>query len=439
MRRRVIEICVAVAVLTFAAGFSSVAAQEEVAPIINTGGEPTPTVTASASQPGWLERDRLTGDWGGVRSQLEEAGLTFDLELTQFYQGLLSGYGPHTFEYGGRLDGFLKLDTGALGLWKGGGLITHLEYRFGDLPGSLGGTFFPTNSGMQFSSDCLDTFVASSLYLSQLFGDRASLLIGKINVLDLLENDPFFGGWGIHRFMHTIFVAPPSGLVPPVFFGAIANVRLDPVTLSLWVYDPVDRPQEYWPDDLFDEGVTFYFTPAYSTKMAGRPTTFSLVGIYTTKAGVDFSTISEDYRSGLEPSTKEGSYSIGFQFSHLLHLNPGNPRQGWGVFLKGAVSDGNPNYVQNSIIAGIGGTGLFRGRELDSFGIGYFYYDLSDALQETLDPTGEKLSDEQGVEVYYSYSVTPWFYMTGDFQFIDPPRNVRENAVIAGLRANIRF
>jgi len=119
--------------------------------------------------------------------------------------------------------------------------------------------------------------------------------------------------------------------------------------------------------------------------------------------------------------------------------NPGNPQQGWGVFLKGAVSDGNPNYVQNSIIAGIGGTGLFRGRELDSFGVGYFYYDLSDALQETLSPRRERLSDEQGVEVYYSYAVTPWFYMTGDFQIIDPPRNVRENAVIAGLRANIRF
>jgi len=103
--------------------------------------------------------------------------------------------------------------------------------------------------------------------------------------------------------------------------------------------------------------VTFYFTPSYATEIAGRPTTFSLTGIYTTKSGVDFSTVSEAWRAGLEPSTKEGSYSVGFQISHLLHLNPNDPRKGWGIFLKGAISDGNPNYVQKSIITGIGGRG----------------------------------------------------------------------------------
>lgn len=47
------------------------------------------------------------------------------------------------------------------------------------------------------------------------------------------------------------------------------------------------------------------------------------------------------------------------------------------------------------------------------------------------------VGDEQGVEVYYSYAVTPWFHFTGDLQYINPPRE--ENALIAGLRANIRF
>jgi porin len=154
---------------------------------------------------------------------------------------------------------------------------------------------------------------------------------------------------------------------------------------------------------------------------------------------VDFSTVSDAWRAGFEPSTKEGSYSVGFQFSHLLHLNPDDPRKGWGIFLKGAISDGNPNYVQNSIIAGIGGTGLFGGRELDSFGVGYYYYDLSDALQETINNRRVKVGNEQGVEAYYSYAVTPWFFITGDLEYIDPPHNVMENAFIAGLRANIRF
>jgi porin len=185
--------------------------------------------------------------------------------------------------------------------------------------------------------------------------------------------------------------------------------------------------------------VTFYFTPSYSTTIAGRPTTISLTGIYTTKSGVDFSELSENYEEGLEPSTKEGSYSVGFQFSHLLHVDPANPRKGWGVHVKGALSDGNPNYVQKSIIAGLGGTGLFKGRELDSFGLGYFYYDLSDELQKALDSDEETFHDEQGVELYYSLAVTPWCFVTGDLEYIDQPRESVENAFIAGLRANIKF
>jgi porin len=397
------------------------------------------TSTEPPSQANLWERDKLTGDWGGARSRLEAAGVKLDLELTLFYQGLVSGSGSQSFEFGSRLDGFVKLNTEALGLWQGGGLTTHLEYRSDNLAGSLGGTFFPTNSGMEFPSDSPDTLVATSLYLSQRIGSQTSFLAGKINALDLLENDPFFGGWGIHRFMNAVFAAPPSGLVPPVFIGAITSVRLDSVSMSLWVYDPVDRTDDYWPDDLFDEGVTFYFTPSYSIKMAGRPTTFSLTGIYTTKSGIDYSSISDDWKAGLEPSTKEGSYSIGFQFSHLLHQNPDNPLQGWGIFLKGAISDGNPNYVQGSIIVGIGGTGLFPGRELDSFGAGYFFYNLSDDLQDALSPKTERFGDEQGAEVYYSYAVTPWFHFTGDLQYIDPPRRIRKNAFIAGLRANIKF
>ena len=169
------------------------------------------------------------------------------------------------------------------------------------------------------------------------------------------------------------------------------------------------------------------------------PTTISLNGICTTRSGVDFSELSENYEEGLEPSTKEGSYSVGFQFSHLLYVDPANPRKGWGVHLKGAVSDGNPNYVQSSIIAGVGGTGLFRGRELDSFGVGYFYYNLSDELEKAIGTGEEQYRDEQGAEVYYSFAVTPWFFVTGDLEYIAPPRGSVENAFIAGLRANIKF
>ena len=384
-------------------------------------------------------RKKLTGDWGGARSRLERKGVTLDAELTQFYQGLVSGTRPGNFDYSGRLDALLTLDTGKLGLWKGGGLHSHLEYRFGDDTAAWGGSFFINNTAIDVPSVEGNTLEATSLYLSQQVGDRTSLLIGKINVLDLLAKDLFFGGWGIHRFMNVVFAAPPSGLVPPVFFGAIANVKTEPVNLSFWVFDSDDRTDEYWPNDLFENGVTFSLGGTFVRELAGRPTTLTFTGLYTTKSGVDFSRISRRLRPRLETSTKNGAYNVSLQLSHLLRQDPRDPRQGWGVFMKAAIADGNPNYVQNSLIAGIGGTGLFPGRERDNFGLGYYYYDLSDALQDSLNPTRERFGDEQGIELYYSYAVTPWFHVTADLQYIDPPRGINKNAFIAGLRANLRF
>jgi porin len=77
--------------------------------------------------------DCLTGDWGGVRTGLNERGVTVDVESTHYYQGPLSGSGSDDFEYAGRLDALVNFDTGKLGLWEGGVLRTHTEYRYGDL------------------------------------------------------------------------------------------------------------------------------------------------------------------------------------------------------------------------------------------------------------------------------------------------------------------
>ncbi len=106
--------------------------------------------------------------------------------------------------------------------------------------------------------------------------------------------------------------------------------------------------------------------------------------------------------------------------------------------MKLSVADGNPNPIDASVVGGIGGKALFVGRPQDSFGLGYFYYAFSNELRNALEPTTD-LDDEQGVEMFYSYEVTPWFYITADIQYIDPASGSDDNVLIAGLRTNIRF
>lgn len=107
---------------------------------------------------------------------------------------MFGGTGDKSFQPMGRADGFLNLDTAKLGLWRGGGLNTHFEWRSGDVAAYRGGALWPVNSGVALPLGDPEEIVASSIYLTQRSGDSTSLMLGKINAVDLLAGDPFFGG-----------------------------------------------------------------------------------------------------------------------------------------------------------------------------------------------------------------------------------------------------
>jgi porin len=390
--------------------------------------------------PSIWERSQLTGDWGGLRSFLQEQGLTTKVNFTQYYQGLLAGEKSGGFDYGGRVDAFINLDTEKAELWKGGGLHSHIEYRYGEIKAFDGQGLWPVNTGEILPLGGSNRIVASSLYLSQKLGDHVSLILGKINAVDLLANDLFFGGWGTERFMNIAFVAPPSGVVPPVIMGGIAAIKLPPIALTLMVFDPNDQTNNYWVDGLFSDGVNISLGGTYVGKIANRTTTYGVTATYSTKDGQDLGEILLPL-VGKRTGDRDGSYNVAFQFSHLFYQNPENPTVGWGLFLKAAIADGNPNPIKSSLIVGLGGKGLFKNRPDDNFGLGYYYYNFSDDLEDSLEPLerlGITFGNEQAVELFYNYAITPWFILGADLQYIKPARS-EEDAFLAILRANVRF
>jgi porin len=381
-------------------------------------------------------RDTLTGDWGGGRTWLAEHGVGVQLEFTEYYQGMTGGTGDKGFEFIGRADGFVNFDSGKLGLWKGGGLNTHFEWRSGDVTAFRGGALWPVNTGAALPLGDPEEVVASSIYLTQRFGEATSFMLGKINAVDLLARDPFFGGWGIHRFMHIAFVAPPSGVVPPVIMGGILSHRFAPYALTLMVFDPDDRTGDYTPHGLFDDGVNVSLSGAWEGTFWGRSTNAGMTGTYSTKDGTNLDQVL--LPAELRTDEKKGSFNVSIQVGHLLFESPARPGRGLGVYAKAAVADGNPNPIGGSFIGGFTGHGIVHGRPLDSLGVGYFYYRFSRDLQDTVDAVIE-FNDEQGVEAFYSLALTPWFRLAADLQVIDPSTRSSVMAVIGALRANIVF
>ncbi len=397
--------------------------------------EPGDENTSFSADSDWLTHPYLGGNWRGARTSLEEHGVSLDMRHTSFYQGLVSGTGDKDFEYGGKFDVFINLDFGKIGLWEGGGFRSHIEYSHGDLATNIGGTLFATNTALYWPVGMPEEVVATSLNLTQRIGEKGSFAVGKFNPVDVYASHGFYGGWGIDRFMNTVLVAPPSGLIPVVFMGALATVEAKPTTWTVIVADPNDRTSDYFPGDLFDDGVLLAANATRETTLAGRKTTFGITGLYSTAEGGGYSSIGGG-RVG--PSTKSGAWNVNIQFTHNLQENGGASDAAWGFYLKAGIADGNPNYVQSSIIVGVGGKALLFGRPQDSFGLGAYYYNLSDKLEDTINPVAI-LGDEAAIEVFYNYAVTPWLSLGPNIQFVSPSRGRFDNALVVGLRMQIRI
>ena len=59
--------------------------------------------------------------------------------------------------------------------------------------------------------------------------------------------------------------------------------------------------------------------------------------------------------------------------------------------------------------------------ELDTFGVGYAYTGYSGPIQ-SIAPVLVPIQNDQAVELFYNYAVTPWFRLTPDLQILVPAR-----------------
>jgi porin len=439
MKKGIILVVLALAALSLMNPGNARSHPESAATDIRVGGETAPAKT-KLNPMDWLEGDTLTGDWGGGRTWLKEHGFTIKPRLSQFYQGMTAGAGDQNFEYGGKADLLINADLARVGLWNGFSLTVHGEYNFGQSVNGRGGTIAPVNTALYFPGIIgPDRADLSSVYFGQRFGDDLSLFFGKIKMIDLAGARPFAGGAGIDSFWNIVFTAPPSGTVPPYLFGALLSVRTEPATFGFWVYDPNDMTNKSGLEYPFVDGITFRGTVEFPVTIAGSGGHQGLVATYSAKSGNDLGSL-DDLLIPQWPNdikTKNDRYYFAYTFDQYLYQSNKNPKEGFGLFGQFGISDGNPNRLYWSGHLGLGGTGLIPGRSRDNWGFGYYYAapsnDLKDSLAAVL-----KIRDEQGVEIFYNFALTPWCTLGADLQIIRPSL-ANDQAVFLGLRNVIRF
>lgn len=362
-------------------------------------------------------------------------GVSPRLDLTAFVQDAVAGDGDGSARVTGRADLFVDVSSKGLGLWDGTMLRTHTELRASDTnAGGVGGALWPQNTAavLPLTGEGIEV---TSIYVVQSLGAKTNLLVGKINAIDLLASDPFFGGWGTRRFQNLAFVAPPSGVVPPTIMGTVLTHQAGDVGITAMVFDPEDRSGDYWVEGLFATGINASLGATWAGDWGGRKTTLGVTLAGSTSRGIDF----EDLLGppGTIRGTRKGSYNIALQFGHDLAGSAMGPSH-VGIYAKAAIADGNPNPIEASFVGGFAGHGLIAGHSRDHWGLGFYVYDFSDTLQDVAVPLAD-FDDEFGLEAWYAFAIAPFADLALNAQVVDPATGRNDVALVLGARLGLHF
>jgi porin len=450
-------------------------------------GQPTdadPAVTGlqspapNGTRPGcFLSRERLTGDWGGRRSNLRNNGIIYRGRLTQFFFGLSGGVqepvpplaqtlgvtGGDKFAYTGNSRHDFLFDLEKFGGPRHGRFVLTLENLWGEF-GNIGsgtGAVPPTifSSIMPVDREASGIPYVTNFLFAQPLSEKLILSVGKTRLVSVVDNNIFAGGDGSDQFLNQAFNGNPL-FVPQLPICTFAVAAASPQEwghVAVFILDPVDRSTGFMDfGDLFAEGMVIFGQIQVNTMFFGKPGQHHVGGFYKNVDLLDLNFLPTQpvYPEPPAPpgtpdfQTRSESYSLFYGFDQYLGVyGPKNPRgiaPGWGIFGRAGIADdgtGNPNFNAWHLSAGIGGDSPLSSRRGtgDRFGIGYGYTGTSTEWgaipQGLLGPR-----DAQVVETYYRYHWTPSVHLTPNIQYVRGAFggliDGRE-ALVFGLRMNL--
>src|SRR5258705_2930485 len=370
-------------------------------------------------------RSTLTGDWGGLRNQLAEKGVTLDMGLTQAAQGVVHGGKSGAWQYGGRGDIVMNIDSQKLGLWPGAFLNLEAEGNWASSVNRNSGALMPVNDS-QILPLPGENFDLIALNFSQFLSPYFGLTIGKYATVTATSGDmnEFAHGKGDTQFMNMAFNFNPilAFTVPysTLGTGVIVLPTKDPkeAIVTVMVLQANGKPNTSGFGDLDGNKITL------AAEGRVRTDFFSLTGhqlFGTSFSNKKLTSIDQRLSSIAETralDAKKGTSNLYYNFDQYLY----EPKTGAdlcvGLFGRLSVSDGDPNFMNFFVSFGVGGKGAFDSRPLDQFGLGYYFINNANPTIQGPIRTRNFLRDEYGFEAYYNFAITPWLQLTPDIQVV---------------------
>jgi len=384
----------------------------------------------------WLEGDYATGNWFGLRSKLEEHGVSinssyYNGDWMNFRGGTTSATHLKTL---GVIDTNIGLDTKKLGLWSGGKLFVRYQNKHG-----MGVT-----KGQVGDYQLLDTYdtkrfnqISEYYYEQSLFNDVFKLKVGKqdANYDFCALNSGFNFANASFSYMPTVplpsYPNPAMGLVATIKPTSWSSIK------SGW-YDGEGLGGETGFKSLDSRRKSFFIEELGLTpNIKNHPGNY-FAGYWLHTGHVDEYTNGEVRTFG----QNTGWYLGGEQ---LIWKENKDSEDTQGLTMLGQLGfkPSDRNEVSRYWGLGVQYQGLIPKRDNDIIGFATANAGFSGRLKE-YDTTGAGDIDgrygyESNLEMFYKVQLTPWFALQPDIQVIKNPNGGSKSAFVMGLRTFITF
>jgi len=432
----------------------------------------------AAQEKGLFERETLTGDWGGVRKQLRDAGIEPEAnDISETLSNPTGGIRQLTI-YQGLLTVSLNLDLEKIANWPGASFyVDGYQISGRGLSRSAIGNLLAVSTIEALASTRLH-----DLWVQQGFLDgQASFRVGQIAL-----DDEFYISQYSEIFVNSTFGCPdtfsndlPSGGPCYPFAVPGARFRVAPtsdLTLSAAVFNGSPAPAGPGdPQVRNSSGTNFLigeggFMPIAELAYSFDEEPISSLRLSDVKLGAWYhtSTFPDQRRDSSRRSLADPA-STGIPAMHgsnfgaylvvdkMLWRRPDTATQGLAAFLRLGYAPPDRNLFSFEVDAGLTFKGLFPNRELDVLGVGAAFGRVGyarrlDRDQVLLTGIARPIRDYEAVlELTYQARISPWWTLQPDLQLIAhpaghvaPPLPASQsraipNALVVGLRSSITF
>ena len=440
--------CTLVATQTAAGGGQESTDESTPAPAAHHG----PAATQAVEQPAegrrrklgdlWT-RPRLTGDWGGVRTELQDLGVDFSLNYNSYYGANTHG-GLDTNNaqrFSGSYDLIITLDLGQMGLIRGGKLLGFAQGFYSDSKnvnrkvGALGEPFD--------DADGTRTIYVDQLWYQQTFGNnKFRLRVGYLDQQSIIDRNAYANSED-KQFLNTYL--DNNNAILPMTIGMGASLFVDPTDwlgIVIGAADGDARVGRTGLDTAFHDGADFfgYFQTDLRIKIPSShgelPGTYRFGLVYDPRAK---QVVLDSLGGRRFPRHETGDLAFYLSFDQMVYRESPEDKQGLGWFFRyGRRDDGDINRISNFWSTGLQYAGLIPGRDKDVVGLAVYSVHSSHRYRREID---SHFLRETGYELYYRIQVTQWLQITPDLQYIATPGalSTTDDAVVMGLRARVTF